>query len=189
LYKFIRSRHLYVLYDTLRVDKYNRNFNADEIKYFLNEIYPTVKLAYPKLQFNIYGTSFNKKNYKKYLNLEGVNFKGFVEDIKSEIINQRFMIAPMISGSGLQNKVIEAMGLGRLVIGSEIVKSGLPFSNSFDYVFFTNNDDFISKITFYLNDVNREKLFSESKKGFDYVQHIFCKSSVIKSFYSQMETN
>jgi hypothetical protein len=163
--------------------------NVKAIKYFLNEIYPTVKLANPKLQFNIYGTSFNKKIYKKYLNLQGVNFKGFVEDIKSEIINQRFMIAPMISGSGLQNKVIEAMGLGRLVIGSEIVKTGLPLSNSFDYVSFTNNDDFISKINYYLNDGNREKLFFESKKAFDYVQDIFCKPFVIESFYSQMETN
>jgi glycosyltransferase involved in cell wall biosynthesis len=95
--------------------------NRDAVQYFLDKIWPIVRLGIPGLSFTIIG----KGNLPpKYKSIEGVKFTGFVEDA-SVIQNYLALVAPIRFGGGVPTKVLEAMSFGIPVIASKEVTLGL----------------------------------------------------------------
>lgn len=65
---------------------------------------------------------------KKILQLksrEGVTVKGWVEDIRDAYADGRIFVAPMFSGLGLQNKILEAMAMGLPCVTTSMVNNAI----------------------------------------------------------------
>ncbi len=58
-------------------------------------------------------------------NRKGVTVKGWVEDIRDAYADGRIFVAPMFSGLGLQNKILEAMAMGLPCVTTTMVNNAI----------------------------------------------------------------
>lgn len=158
--------------------------NVKAINFFVKEIFPFIQKKIPNVQLNIIGGSFNKKYYRNILEHEGVNFLGFVDDLKSFVNTQRLFVAPMISGSGLQNKVIEAMGFGKIVLGTKIASDGMYGSPILTKFFFDDKSQFINELIYFLDDSRNHLIDENSKLVHNYILTHYSKEVVKSQFNS-----
>jgi len=146
---------------------YEANINA--VLYFVNEIYPTLKLEYPDLKFQIIGGNPSSE-IRKLNGLNGIEVLGYVESPAEILQKSVFVIAPMVSGSGLQNKIIESMYLGKMVITTRNGANGLSHLSGEEIVIADNTEDFIKKSIYWLDMKHREELYNVGNKARTYVE-------------------
>lgn len=81
--------------------------NVHAILWFVKNVFPLIQKQKPEICLAIVGVN----PCKEVLNLVSNSIKvtGYVENIQDYIKNSKIAIAPMLSGSGIQNKVLEAM--------------------------------------------------------------------------------
>lgn len=122
---------------------YNPNIAA--VTYFVNIIYPKVKALYPTLRFHIIG-GYATKQIESLSKINGITVHGFVENPAEYLQKSTVVIAPMRSGAGLQNKIIQAMYLGCTVITSEIGADGMVGLRGDELVVYHNDSELISRL-------------------------------------------
>jgi glycosyltransferase involved in cell wall biosynthesis len=98
--------------------------NRQAVAYFIKEIWPHILLKFPQAQFHIAGKAL-KENDGDFTSAGIVNH-GEVEDSVNFITGYRAMVVPLLSGSGLRMKIIEAMAHSVPVISSRLGAEGLP---------------------------------------------------------------
>ncbi|MCR6639000.1 MAG: glycosyltransferase [Sporocytophaga sp.] len=98
---------------------YHPNIQAS--KYLVNRIMPL--LNKPDVKICLSGTSPSVEVQK--LEGENVIVTGFVHDIRDYLAKAKIFAAPLFSGSGLQNKLLEAMAMGIPTITTSLANSAL----------------------------------------------------------------
>jgi len=92
--------------------------NIDAVIWFVHEVLPTLRANCPEIHFYIVGS--NPSRAVRQLEAEpGVVVTGRVDDIRPYIQHAAVAVAPMRVARGVQNKVLEAMAMGRTVLVSE----------------------------------------------------------------------
>lgn len=89
--------------------------NSDAILWFLAHVFPALKRRFPDLELRVVG-----RHDPGFLENapDGVDVRGFVEDIGVEYRDAALVIAPIRSGGGTQMKIIDALMHGRPTIAS-----------------------------------------------------------------------
>ena len=83
--------------------------NIDASLFLIKEILPRVKVEFPNVKVAIAGVNPPKKIVK--LQDENVMVTGRVDDIRTYYNRSKIFLAPMRIGTGLQNKLLEAMSM------------------------------------------------------------------------------
>ncbi len=84
--------------------------NVEAVNWFLESIFPEILLKIPQATFHIAGKySEGKVEWK---NKKNVQVHGFVPDLAEFMQNTGIFVAPLLSGSGVKIKVMEAMSFG-----------------------------------------------------------------------------
>ncbi|MCH5243117.1 MAG: glycosyltransferase [Muribaculaceae bacterium] len=106
------------------VGKMDYEPNILAVEYFVKHIFINLLTEFPNLQFNIVGAKPSKSVYKltKYNN---VVVTGFVDSLLPYWINSKIIVAPMLTGSGIQNKILQAMAHQCCVMTTSIGAEGL----------------------------------------------------------------
>ena len=121
--------------------------NIDAVNWFMNNVLDYVDKKYI---FYIIGKN-PPSSLTKFARLTKQNlFTDFVDDPYLLINSSICFVAPMQNGAGIQNKVIEAMALGKIVILSE--KAAEPFGDCKHNVHFLISEE-PQAIAFYINDI------------------------------------
>lgn len=89
--------------------------NVDGVTWFCNDIFPLLKKKFPKAQFYIVGSNPHAK-VKELGKRDGVESTGFVEDIRPYYQSANVCVIPLRLARGVQNKVLEAMAMGKPVV-------------------------------------------------------------------------
>ena len=95
-------------YDLVFVGNLNYPPNIDAIHYLLNEILPSL----PHLTLLISGANPSTKLLHQIALSPNTTITGWVDDIRQSYLQGEILIAPMQIGTGMQNKILEAMALG-----------------------------------------------------------------------------
>ncbi len=118
--------------------------NNDAVKYFIDEIYPSV-LEENDIKFYIVG-----RNPSKYIqsldNNSNITVTGSVSDVREFLVPGTIFITPMISGTGIKNKILEAMSMNLAVISTSIGISGIDATNGEDFILADTSHDFKNAI-------------------------------------------
>lgn len=137
--------------------------NVIGIKWFLKNCWKDLRAINSDYCLQIIGKwdkSISKNIKKEYPN---IHFKGFVEDLHSEIRNT-IMIVPITVGSGIRMKILEACMSGIPVISTSIGAEGLPLTHNKDILIADSPNDFISAITKLKDKDTRLKLIQSSRE-------------------------
>jgi len=96
--------------------------------YFYSEIYPIVRKRYPEITFYIVGNDPHPE-IQKLSKDPSVVVTGFVEDIRLYLPKSSVFVCPYIYGSGMKNKVLEAMAMGKPVVSTPTGALGIDISD------------------------------------------------------------
>lgn len=97
--------------------------NVDAVKYFVEEILPRIRRR-TNCQFTVVGAPVDER-IKRLADHSDVEVTGFVEDPSDYLIRARVVVAPLRFGAGIQNKILEAMALGRPVVTTPLGAEGI----------------------------------------------------------------
>lgn len=98
--------------------------NVEGVTWFAREVLPRVRAKVPEVQFFIVGTRPGRA-VRRLAELEGVVVTGFVDDIRDYIGGADLSVVPLRIARGVQNKILEAMAMGRAVVSSPEAFEGI----------------------------------------------------------------
>lgn len=104
--------------------------NADAVRWFATEIFPLVRARVPAAEFWIVGAR-PLPEVRALAQLPQVRVTGLVDDIRPYLVHARGAVAPLRIARGVQNKVLEAMAMGRPVVGTPAAFEGLELDDGF----------------------------------------------------------
>lgn len=142
--------------------------NIRAIRYLVKEVIPRIAYKLPELRVLIAGARPDKKLYE--LANDVVDIKGPLDDIRIAYAASKIFIAPIFTGAGQQNKILEAMAMGLPCITTSIVNSSINASTDQIKIAFSK-DDFIK---FALRLLNSEELAASVRtEALDFVHKNF----------------
>lgn len=125
--------------------------NVDAVRYFCKEIFPLVQKKIPIVSLYIIGRNPTKfvKSFSRY---ENIIVTGTVEDVYKYLIKTNVFVCPMKIGSGMNNKILEAMIAGVPVIATSKANEGIWAHDNKEILIADKPEDFASNIIKLLSD-------------------------------------
>ncbi len=132
--------------------------NEQAIKWFIEHILPLLVKKIPTIQIHLAG----KKMPKWIYDLENKNLivDGEVENAWEYQKDKSILIVPLLSGSGIRVKIIEALALGKVVISTQIGAQGIPNSNN-TILIADDPEMFVQHLLNCINSIELRKKLSE----------------------------
>ncbi len=110
-------------YDLVFVGNMSYPPNIQAAVYLARQILPQIHLSRPRVTLRICGVNPTAK--VKALSTDCIEVTGRVPDIREAYLKARIFTAPMLIGTGLQNKLLEAMALGIPCVTSSLANKAL----------------------------------------------------------------
>ena len=98
--------------------------NHEAACWFIDRVFPLVQARVPGVRLVIAG--HDPKPSLMARATSGIEVLGYVEDLRDCIARSSLYVAPMISGSGLKNKVLEALAAGTYLVATPMGVEFLP---------------------------------------------------------------
>ena len=99
--------------------------NQEGLIWFLEKVFPDLVKKVETLRFHVAGRNAPGRFLKK-LRHPQIIYHGEVEDAREFMSDHRVMVAPLLTGSGIRIKILEAMALGRPVVTTRTGIQGIP---------------------------------------------------------------
>lgn len=99
--------------------------NAEAMRFFYENVY-LPHLAPLGIEFAVIGSNAPDWLQAKAEHDPSLRLLGFVPDLTEVVNDYPIMVAPLISGSGLKNKVLEAFALGLPVVATPMAVEAIP---------------------------------------------------------------
>jgi sugar transferase (PEP-CTERM/EpsH1 system associated) len=98
--------------------------NVDAVVHFATEVLPRIRAVVPNATFAIVG-SRPAPAVQALARRPGIVVTGFVDDIRTWYARAALCVVPLRIARGIQNKVLEAMAMGRPVLATTAAAEGL----------------------------------------------------------------
>ena len=119
--------------------------NVDAVLWFARDIWPAVRAALPDATFAIVGSN-PAKDVKALGGANGVMVTGRVADVRPYMEGAALVVAPMRIARGVQNKVLEAMAMGKAVVSTPAGLEGVDATIGVEAVAAASPDGFAREI-------------------------------------------
>ncbi len=139
--------------------------NAKAAVYIVKNILPLVHKTMPEVNLLLAGANPDKSVLA--LDSKNVKVAGWVDDMRESYAKAKIFIAPMQIGTGLQNKLLEAMAMQIPSITSQLANNALGAEQEKEILIGSSPDEYASLIIDLLkNPIKAEKL---AKNGYKYI--------------------
>jgi len=101
--------------------------NREGIDWLLREVWPVVHRRLPQVRLYLAGRRMPEELLKA--DIEGVTVVGEVPDALEFIGSKQINVVPLLSGSGIRVKIIEAMSAGKAVVTTTIGAEGIDYED------------------------------------------------------------
>lgn len=122
--------------------------NVVGMRWFLDEIWPHVRRELPDCELLVAG----RVQQAFPINPDGVRFLGLVQDLEPLYQQAGVVISPLIAGSGLKIKLIEALGRGKAIVATSVTVDGVAQQVGSSVVVADSAGDFANAILRLLSD-------------------------------------
>ena len=130
--------------------------NIDGVQWFVDAIFPRIRAAIPGAVFQIVGS----RPAPEVLELgktPGVSVTGFVPDIRQCIGKADVCVVPLRIARGIQNKVLEAMAMGKPVVSTAQAFEGIRAQAGTDVVVGADEQSFADAVIALLREPARAR--------------------------------
>ena len=152
------------------------NANVDGVMWFCEKIFPAIRSRFHDVLFYIAGSNPDQKvlNLK---NIEGVHVTGFVDDIRPYYKTADICVVPLRMARGIQNKVLEAMAMGRPVVATSRAIQGIKPDNGKQVIVADSPDGFAFNVVNLLKEKKKREEIGKNnltwvKKNYRWPTHM-----------------
>lgn len=144
--------------------------NVDAAEYLVREILPPLRMKFPNLRLVLCGATPAPR--VQALSSEHVIVTGWVDSMAEWYAKSRIFIAPMRMGTGLQNKLLEAMSMHLPCITSPLAAHPLVEAEQHQSVIScSETKDYVVAVTQLLTEENAYNQLADS--GYNYVRQFY----------------
>jgi sugar transferase (PEP-CTERM/EpsH1 system associated) len=122
-FNFFKPQKKEKKYDILFTGNMSYPPNVNSALYLIDEIFPLLQQEYPNIKLLIAGVKPHRSLLERAS--EQVVVSGWMEDIRDAYAESKIFVAPMLIGTGLQNKLLEAMSMELPCITSPLANNAL----------------------------------------------------------------
>lgn len=159
--------------------------NQQAILWFLQNVWQKFKLQNPKWTFVIAGRNA-PTDFENQLKLFDVDYRGEVKDAQQFVDEQNVMVVPLLSGSGMRIKIVEAMSRSKCVITTPIGAEGIKAENGKHLFICKTADDMLSQMNAIVAD--NKCVGKMASEAYSFALNHYCNSNIIaelNKFYQQ----
>ncbi len=138
--------------------------NIDATNFISKKLLPELLKTNPKIKILISGSNPSLKLQK--LQNKNLLISGWVNDIRESYLKSTIFIAPMITGTGMQNKILEAMALGIPCITTSLANNAILAENNNEIIIANETTSMLNAIDKLQNDSEFYDLISKNAKNF-----------------------
>lgn len=143
--------------------------NVNAVDYLANEILPLVWKQLPEAKMYIAGATPDPKVKKAAC--DRIIVSGWLDDIRDAYAQSRVFIAPMRIGTGLQNKLLEAMSMGLPAITSPLANASLGAKPNEEILIGSNAEELAQHIVTLLTDKNKATQIAQN--GYNFTNRVY----------------
>ncbi|MBP9995119.1 MAG: glycosyltransferase [bacterium] len=143
--------------------------NVNAVEYLANEILPKVWEKRPDVKMYIAGAKPDIR--VRMAANENIIVSGWIDDMRDAYKQSRVFIAPMRIGTGLQNKLLEAMSMRLPCITTSLANGSLNAVNGKDLLVGNRSDELAADIIYLLE--NQDKAAEMAQRGYDFVRRVY----------------
>lgn len=118
--------------------------NLEGIRWFVEEVWPDFYQRFPDATLHIAGRNMPEALFS--LSGKGVHVHGEVPDAVAFLNQYPIMIVPLLSGSGMRAKIIEAMALARVVVTTPMGLEGIPAVDGVSVCLAATREAFVAQL-------------------------------------------
>lgn len=164
----------------LFVGKMDYEPNVVAVTSFSECVLPQLLVDYPNLQFQIVGARPDIR-VRRLANNSNIQVTGFVDSLEIYYQSATIVVAPMLTGAGIQNKIIQAMSYGCCVVTTPIGAEGLNIIHD-EIGIWNGGDEMVAGIRMLL--ANRDKRVAMGKAARQYVINNLSTEVIAKQFWT-----
>ena len=139
--------------------------NVNGVEFLVKQILPIVRRNKPEIKVLIAGANPDRKVIA--VKSKNIHVTGWVEDIREYYAKARIFIAPMQIGTGLQNKLLEAMAMKIPCISSHLANNALNAKSGKEIKIGDSAEEYAQHIIYLLD--NKDKADEIALNGYNFV--------------------
>jgi len=124
--------------------------NLEGVRWLLLDVWPEVRRRNPNAVLYLAGR--NMPQEMRELQEDGVRILGEVNDAEAFMRRYAVMAVPLLSGGGMRVKAVEAMALGKAIVGTAIGMEGIPAENGREAIIASDEKNFAEGLLRCLSD-------------------------------------
>ena len=137
--------------------------NQYAAEFIAKKLMPSLLKILPEIKIHIAGQSGDQLSS---LANQHLTISGWVEDMRTLYSSTRIYVAPLFTGAGLQNKLLEAMSMGIPCITTSVSNASLQAINNEHLLIADDVDEFTQQIMRLLNDTDLQKKLATNGRLF-----------------------
>ncbi|MBT9096935.1 TIGR03087 family PEP-CTERM/XrtA system glycosyltransferase [Methylovulum psychrotolerans] len=123
--------------------------NVDAVVWFAEQVFPRLQARYPQVVFYIVGSKPGKA-VLELANNPAIIVTGRVDDVRPYVAYARLAVAPLRIARGIQNKVLEAMAMAKVVVASHAAMEGIPYPSDAEVAVSEDAEQMLAQLSAYL---------------------------------------
>lgn len=146
---------------------YGHTPNQEGMDWFINKVIPLINWEkYPATSVQIIGGGWPSSYNNEVLPVK-VECKGFVKDL-AQVAKGSIMIVPILSGSGMRMKILEAAAMGLPMVTTTVGVEGLDFENEKSCLIADTPQEFAMAVDKLMeNEVLRKRLTDAARVAYE----------------------
>ena len=165
------------------VGKMDYEPNIVAVENFACNVLPMIREEVTDATFQIVGIHPDSR-VSVLSQLPGVFVVGYVEDVNRSMLESSFVVAPMLTGAGVQNKILQAMSLGCCVLTTPIGQEGIYTSEKVLEI--ANDNEALARISIELLQ-DPDRCLEVGKRAQKFVRGALSKEVVMEDFRKALE--
>ena len=158
--------------------------NQASITWFLDKVWPLLHREMPQLHLYLAGRRMPTQLLQS--RLEGVTVVGEVEDSGKFIASKQINIVPLLSGSGIRIKIIEAMSLGKAIVTTSVGAAGIDYTDGHNLLIADTAEGFVNQVRRLID--NPELSVALGQNARKLVETHYCRKALAERLSSFYET-
>lgn len=136
--------------------------NVEAIEWFLDEIWSKIEIELPDVKCTLAGRKMPQQLIDR--SKGNLTIEPEVDSVSEFTSDKNVAIIPILSGSGMRVKIIEALALGKVVVTTKLGATGIPYREGEHLLIADSAAEFLDKIKYLENHPSKIKEMSNAAR-------------------------
>lgn len=120
--------------------------NRDGVDWFIEKIWPALKLRVPQLEFMAIGQKPSPRLLAVAARDSSITAPGFLEDVRPAVAASSVFVVPLRVGGGTRLKVLDGMAQGKAIVSTTLGAEGIEIENGKHLLLADTAEEFVIRI-------------------------------------------